>query len=95
MAWQIDQHAGASGRDAVADDGRVAVAEEEEGHDGGGDDEPPASLRALWRRIVPRTSTTAAAAPRVRTRKPGLLSRAFRVLSCGGGGRAARRARRW
>uniref|UniRef100_A0A0D9XPU3 Uncharacterized protein n=1 Tax=Leersia perrieri TaxID=77586 RepID=A0A0D9XPU3_9ORYZ len=49
----------------------------------------PASLRALWRRIVPRTST--ATAPRVRTRKPGLLSRAFRVLSCGGGRRRTRR----
>uniref|UniRef100_A0A0D3HIX7 Uncharacterized protein n=2 Tax=Oryza TaxID=4527 RepID=A0A0D3HIX7_9ORYZ len=52
----------------------------------------PTSLRALWRRIVPRTSTTTA--PRVRTRKPGLLSRALRVLSCGGGGRS-RAARRW
>uniref|UniRef100_A0A0E0BG26 Uncharacterized protein n=1 Tax=Oryza glumipatula TaxID=40148 RepID=A0A0E0BG26_9ORYZ len=55
----------------------------------------PTSLRALWRRIVPRTSTTTTTtAPRVRTRKPGLLSRAFRVLSCGGG-RRSRAARRW
>ncbi|KAG8089372.1 hypothetical protein GUJ93_ZPchr0011g28244 [Zizania palustris] len=57
-----------------------------------------ASLRALWRRLVPTTSTTTTTTTtaRVGKPKPGLLSRAFRVLSCGGGrrGRTSRAARR-
>ncbi|NP_001315064.1 uncharacterized protein LOC100275309 [Zea mays] len=42
------------------------------------------SLGALWRRMVgPRRGTRTRTRTRARGKKPGLLSRAARVLSCG------------